>query len=105
MVIIVVILGGLVFGYWEKHQAGRQRRRHGHQPQPGRNRKKLQDFRSTRFQAQTTAALAAGDIDADLASTRFALADSLLPAPTTSWPVSWSTSSSRSSSLPRKAWS
>ena len=80
VVIIVVILGGLVFGYWESNikPAASVDGTDISRSQVA-DRKKLQDFRSTRFQAQTTAALAAGDIDADLASTRFALADSLLP--------------------------
>ena len=78
VLIIVVIVGGLVFGFWETNLKpvasvdGTDVTRSQLE-----DRKKLQDFRAARFEAQTTAALTAGSIDADLASTRFALADSL----------------------------
>ncbi len=78
MVIIVVIVGGLAFGFWESNIKPAATV-DGTDISRGQvaDRQKLQDFRAARFEAQTTAALAAGTIDADLASTRFALADSL----------------------------
>ena len=105
VVIVVVIVGGLLYGFWESNLKpvasvdGTDIKRSQLD-----DRKKLEDFRASRLQAQTTTALAAGEIDADLASTRLALADSCAPAPTTWWPRSWSASPSRSSSQHRKAW-
>ena len=78
VVVVVIIVGGLAFGFWETNLKpvatvdGTDVSRSELE-----DRKKLQDFRGARFEAQTTAALAAGQIDADLADTRFLLADSL----------------------------
>ncbi len=78
VVIVVVIVGGLLYGFWESNLKpvasvdGTDITRSQLD-----DRKKLEDFRASRLQAQTTTALAAGEIDADLASTRLALADSL----------------------------
>ena len=78
VVVVVVIVGGLAYGFWESNIKP-VASVNGTDISRGdlEDRKKLMDFRGARFEAQTTAALAAGEIDADLANTRFLLADSL----------------------------
>ena len=81
VVIIVIIVGGLVYAFWESNL----------KPVASvsgtdvsssdlDDRTKLLQFRADRAAEQTTAALADGTIDADLASRRFANADSQTPA-------------------------
>jgi hypothetical protein len=78
VIVVVVIVGGLIFGFWESNIKP-VASVNGTDISRGQleDRKKLKDFRGARFQAQTQAALAAGDIDADLANTRYLLADSM----------------------------
>ena len=65
MVIVVVIVGGLLYGFWESNLKpvasvdGTDITRSQLD-----DRKKLEDFRASRLQAQTTTALAARDIAA-----------------------------------------
>ena len=64
--VVVIIVGGLAYGFWESNIKpvasvdGTDISRSELE-----DRKKLQDFRAARFEAQTTAALAANEIDAD----------------------------------------
>jgi hypothetical protein len=78
--IVVVMVGGLVFGFWESNLKpvatvdGTDISRSDLE-----DRKSLLTFRADRMGTQTSSALAAGTIDSDLANTRFALADSIRP--------------------------
>lgn len=78
VVIVVIIVGGLAFGYWEsnlKPVASVS----GSDVSRGQleDRTKLVQFRAERAAEQTAEALAAGTIDSDLANRRFSTADAL----------------------------
>ncbi len=78
VVIIVVIVGGLVYGFWESNLKPAATV-NGTDVTRGElaDRQKLKDFRAARFQAEAQAALALGSIDATLANTRFGVAETL----------------------------
>jgi PPIC-type PPIASE domain len=78
VVIVVVIVGGLLYGFWESNLKpianvdGTDVSRSQLE-----DRKKLKDFRAARLDAQTRAALAAGDIETGLASTLLSRAQAM----------------------------
>jgi parvulin-like peptidyl-prolyl isomerase len=76
--IVVVIVGGLLYGFWESNlkPAATVNGRDISRAELA-DRQQLKDFRAARFQAEAQAALAAGEIDATLANTRFGVAESL----------------------------
>ena len=76
VVIIVVIVGGLVYGFWESNLKPAATV-NGTDVTRGElaDRQKLKDFRAARFQAEAQAALALGSIDATLATARHAQSD------------------------------
>lgn len=81
VIIVVVIVGGLAYGFWESNLKPAATV-NGTDISRGElaDRQQLKQFRAARFQAEAQAALAAGEIDATLANTRFGVAESLGPS-------------------------